>query len=152
MLPSWTEVFIWDGKDLEDDSVFVSASDWHNFKFAAARDDSGAVLDFMELLGIPIIPIAVLDFLKLLGKGNLFIIPIALRFSIDISLNSPLVEVAVQPKKLIKLVTSSLKLICFDAKIESLQAKCTKEVVVFRLTQFNDCNFTYLGKFRCMFS
>ena len=82
ILPFLTEVFIWDGKDLEDDSVFVSASNWHNFKFVATRDDSGAVLDFMELLGIPIIPIA-------------------LRFLIDISLNCPLVEVAVQPKKLI---------------------------------------------------
>ena len=47
-----------------------------------------------------------LDFLDLLGKGHLFIIPIALRFSIDISLNCPLVEVAVQPKKIIKLVKS----------------------------------------------
>ena len=121
MLPFLTEVFIWDGKDLEDDSVFVSASNWQNFEFVAAGDDSGAVLDFMELLGIPIIPT---------GKGNLFIIPIALRFSIDISLNCPLVEVAVQPKKIIKVVTSSMNLICFDAKIEWLQAKCTKEVVV----------------------
>ena len=126
MLPFLTEVFIWDGKDLEDDSVFVSVSNWHNFEFVADGDDSGAVLDFMELLGIPIIPIA----LRFLGKGNLFIIPISLRFSIDISLNSPLVEVAVQPKKIIKVVTSSMNLICFDAKIEWLQAKCTKEVVV----------------------
>ena len=145
MLPFLTEVFIWDGKDLEDDSVFVSVSNWHNFEFVADGDDSGAVLDFMELLGIPIIPT---------GKGNLFIIPIALRFSIDISLNCPLVEVAVQPKKLIKLVTSSMNLICFDAKIESLQAKCTKENVVFRLTLTiaSQKFFTYLGKFRCMFS
>ena len=112
MLPLLTEVLIWDGKDLEDDSFFVSAS---NFKFVAARDDSGAVLDFLELL----------------GKENLFIIPLALRFWTDISLNCPLLEVAVQPpEKLIKLVTSSMNLICFDAKIESLQAKCTKEVIV----------------------
>ena len=95
MLPLLTEVLIWDGKDLEDDSFFVSAS---NFKFVAARDDSGAVLDFLELL----------------GRENLFIIPIARRFSIDISQNSPFVEVAAQPKKLIKLVTSSMNLICFD--------------------------------------
>ena len=97
MLPFLTEVFTWDDKDLEDDSVFVSASNWHNFKFVATRDDSGAVLDFMELLGIPIIPIA-------------------LRSLIDISLYCPLVEVAVQPKKIIKLVTSSMNLICSDAK------------------------------------
>ena len=102
----------------------------------------------MELLGIPIIPIAVLDFLKLLGKGNLFIIPLALRFSIDISLNCPLVEVAIQPpKKSIKLACYLLmNLIYSDAKIESWQAKSTKEVVVFRLTEFNEgkSKFFYL--------
>ena len=49
-----------------------------------------------------------------------------------------------------------MNLICFDAKIESLQANCTKEVVVFKnwlnLTIASQKTFTYLGKFGCMFS